>query len=93
MDTIWARFSCLIIGQGNHLCNLLGRNLSELKRLRRSSLTFFLKDSNHDAIRPLSSTTLCSITTMVSTISIQYHIADLIFYNICNYQYYHNCSY
>ena len=41
MDTIWAWFSCLIISQGNYLSNLLGSNLSELKRLRRSSLTFF----------------------------------------------------
>ena len=51
--------------QGNYPSNLLGSNLCELKRLRRSSLTFFLEDFHHDAIHLLSSTTLYSIATIV----------------------------
>ena len=51
--------------QGNYLSTLLGGNLSELKRLRRSSLTFFSQHFHHDARRPLSSPTLCSINTIV----------------------------
>ena len=68
--------------QGNYLSTLLGSNLSELKRLRRSSLTFFLEDFHHDAIHLLSSTTLYSIATIVDNKLLQTRHSDIISYDI-----------
>ena len=68
--------------QGNYLSSLLGSNLSKLKRLRRSSLTFFLKHFHHDARRPLSSPTLYSITTIVDIVLLHTRYNDIIRYDI-----------